>query len=499
MTSSNDEHAAPGDTRVSRRRLLGVGLMPLIATVSTDVTCSGEPNESNPATAASAQNATQGELLARLRKALDKIRLVDAHEHLPSESQWLAGGPDVISLIGYALGDLVSAGMSKDALPPGMDPTEAWQKIAQYWPHVRNMGGARLCRKTLAMFFQVDDVTTSNIPIIRDKLNELMKPGVYERLLQQEHNIDVCLNVDFASVAPASVAASSIFAPLMYVSPLATVQTRDDIHKLEKESEIGIYSLATYLRALDVVLEKAVKNGLVGIKWHKLAYLRDINYPAPDPLAAERCLNRILQMPALGGYAADTPVGFDEMAPFQDLVQHHLVRRAIDLDLAIQIHTGILGGSYGAQITHTNPTHLTNLFLQYPQARFDLLHVSYPYMRELTAMVKLFPNVFINMAWFDLLSPRATRQYLREWLSSVPTNKIFAFGGDQSNVLLSCADAEMVKDIVAESLVAEVTEGAMTEDQALEVATCLLRTNAWEYFKLEKLWAQRQECAKGHQ
>ena len=347
------------------------------------------------------------------------------------------------------------------------------------------------------MFFQVDEITTSTIPTIQEKLRELMKPGVYERLLQKERNIEVCLNIDIADVDPTHAVASSVFAPLMYVSPLAAVQTREDLHRLEQQSGIGIYSLATYLHAVDVVLDKAVKNGLVGIKWHKLAYLRDINYPAPDTPAAERCLNRILQMPALGGYAADTPVGFDEMAPFQDLVQHHLVRRAIDLDLAIQIHTGILGGSYGAQITHTNPTHLTNLFLQYPQARFDLLHVSYPYMRELTAIVKLFPNVYINMAWFDVLSPRAVRQYLREWLSSVPTNKIFAFGADQLNVLLSCADAELAKDIVAEALAAEVTDGAMTEDEALETAKCLLRTNAWEYFKLEKLWVNRQAAAAG--
>jgi predicted TIM-barrel fold metal-dependent hydrolase len=479
--------------------MLGIGLIPLAATVSTGRVVSAESTETTLQASAPEPGVIQGGLQPRLRKALDTIRLVDAHEHLPTETQWLAAGPDVISLLGYALGDLVSAGMSKDALQPSMDPLEAWQKIAPYWPHVRNMGGGRLCRKTLAMFFGVDEMTPATIPRIRDELVELMQPGVYQRLLQQERNIEVCLNINPVDLDPTRAVASDVFAPLMYVSPLAAVQTREDIHKLEQQSGIGIYSLATYLQAVDAVLEKAVENGIVGIKWHKLAYLRDIYYPAPDPQAAERSLNRILQMPALGGYAADTAVGFDEMAPFQDLVQHHLVRRAIDLDLAVQIHTGILGGSYGAQITHTNPTHLTNLFLQYPQARFDLLHVSYPYMRELTAIVKLFPNVFINMAWFDVLAPRAVRQYLREWLSSVPTNKIFAFGADQLNVLLSCADAELAKDIVAETLAAEVTDGAMTEDETLETAKCLLRTNAWEYFKLEKLWAHRRAVAAGQQ
>jgi hypothetical protein len=196
-------------------------------------------------------------------------------------------------------------------------------------------------------------------------------------------------------------------------------------------------------------------------------------------------------MPAQGGFASDTPVGFDEMRPFQDFIQHHLVQRAIDLDWPVQIHTGIFGGSRGAQITHANPTHLVDLFLRYPQARFDLLHASYPYMGELTALAKLFSNVYINTAWFELLSPGFARQYLREWIRSVPLNKILALGPDQFSPLLSCAYVELVRDNLAEALAAEVADGTMSQQQALHAAARLLRENAWEYFRLEDRWANR--------
>lgn len=269
------------------------------------------------------------------------------------------------------------------------------------------------------------------------------------------------------------------------------VQKRSDIHRLEIESNHEIYSLKTYLHALDIILEQGLKQGLTGIKWHRLGWIRDIYYPAEDAHTAEKCLNRILLMPARGGQISDTPVGFDEMYPFQNYIQHYLVQKSIELDLPVQIHTGIPGGSYGGQIAHNKPTHLVNLFLKYPQARFDLLHASYPYMGELTALVKLFPNVYMNTAWFELLSPLAAKQYLREWISSIPINKIFAFGGDQLNVLLSCAYAELVRDNLAEILTTEVTEGKMTEDYALTIADCLLRKNAWEYFKLEERWVSR--------
>jgi hypothetical protein len=196
-------------------------------------------------------------------------------------------------------------------------------------------------------------------------------------------------------------------------------------------------------------------------------------------------------MPAGGGTASNTAVGFDEMRPFQDFIQHHLVRRAMDLDLAIQVHTGTLGGSHGAQISHTNPIHLVDLFLQYPRARFDLLHAAYPYMRELTALVKLFPNVFINLAWFDVLSPRATNQYLREWITSIPTNKIFACGGDQKNILHTCACTLSARDNVSLALAAEIIDGSLSEEEALQTAEDLLRENAWRYFKLEDRWEAR--------
>jgi predicted TIM-barrel fold metal-dependent hydrolase len=254
-----------------------------------------------------------------------------------------------------------------------------------------------------------------------------------------------------------------------------------------------IYSLKTYLQALDNLLEKRRSNGFVGMKWHALAYARDIHYPDADARSAEQCLDRIFRMPASGGVAANTPVGFDAMRPFQDFIQHHLVQRAIEMDWPVQIHTGTFGLSHGGQISHANPTHLVNLFLRYPQARFDLLHSSYPYMRELTALTKLFPNVYINASWFDILSPRAAEQYLREWISSVPNNKIFAFGGDQFSVLLSCANAEMVRDTFARILADEVTEGNMSEEYAVDTAARMLRENAWEHFRLEERWANLYE------
>lgn len=440
-------------------------------------------------------NRTQpghSDLYDGLRRELGNMQLVDAHDHLPSEEQWLAQDADFSSLLGYAQADMVSAGMPTSALRPEMGAEEKWECLRPYWRHVRNTGAGSLCRRALTMFCGVDDLSDSTIPIIQRKLEGLRDPGVYQRLLKDRYHILVCVNHNPLDPIT-NPRASRFFAPLLYTSIYAMVHTRDDLHRLEEASNQDIYSLKTYLRALDAILERGLRNGIVGIKWHKLAYLRDIHYDVPDPHLAEICLTRLLRMPSRVRVAGDTPVGFDEMRPFQDLIQHHLVQRAIELDLPIQIHTGTLGGSHGAQISHTKPSHLADLFLQYPQARFDLLHASYPYMRELAALAQLFPNVHINTAWFEILSPRAAKLFLWEWITSIPTNKVFAFGGDHKCMLLSCAYAELVRDNLAEILANEVAAGNMTEGIALDVAARLLRENAWEHFRLEDRWASRFE------
>jgi hypothetical protein len=107
-------------------------------------------------------------------------------------------------------------------------------------------------------------------------------------------------------------------------------------------------------------------------------------------------------------------------------------------------------------------------------------------MRELTALVKLFHNVNINTAWIDILSPKATKEYLSEWITSLPYNKIFGFGGDQFSILLTCAYAEMVRDNLSKILTYEVSEGNIEEKQVLDIAEHLLRKNALGYFKLKK-------------
>ncbi len=433
------------------------------------------------------------DLTRRLRAALADMPLVDAHEHLPSEDAWLARKSDFsawTTFLGLAHSELVSAGMPYDALRPSMSPEERWAAIRPLWPLVRHTGSGALCRRTLRLFCGVDDLSDEALGTVEAALDGLRRPGIYKELMQQ-YGLLVCVNANFWD-AYTTDPGSTYFAPLAHTSRLAMVQKRSDLHRLEVATGQSIYSLATFLRAVDTFLDRLVANGFIGLKWHLLAYVRDIDYAVADVAQAEKALAAILGMPAFGGVTSDTAVGLDTMRPFQDYVQHYLVQRALDLDWPIAIHTGLQGGSYGGQIRQANPTHLVPLLLRYPHLRVDLLHAGYPYLREAAAMVKLFPNVHVNMTQVDILDPRAAREYVRQWIATLPLNKLHAFGGDQLGILLSCAYAELVRDNLAGVLAAETASGDLNEEEALFIAKRILVDNAVEFYGLAERWQTRQ-------
>jgi len=87
-------------------------------------------------------------LYERLRQELGNIQLVDAHEHLLSEEQWLTQEIDLItpwtSPLVYARTDLVCAGMPKDGLLPIISADDEWAQMRPFWRYVRNMGACAL-------------------------------------------------------------------------------------------------------------------------------------------------------------------------------------------------------------------------------------------------------------------------------------------------------------------------------------------------------------------
>lgn len=435
------------------------------------------------------------------RDIMADMHLASAHSHIPAERVFHDEPFSFINIIGYCIPDLVSVGMPKkgvrnlsvgvdelhvsygyDLEPDNLSINEKWEIVKKYWPYVRNIGSGLHARKTLQMFFGVDDLTDETIPIIEKKIPEIQKKTYKE--LYESVKIDKVMGV---SLGGSRKNPSTDLVPQQLYSDTYTQPCdRASVHLLEDLSGISIYSLNTYVQALDKYIDDEIKAGMVGFKWHITPFMREHSYDLPNQQEASAALDKILTGPTRGSLFSALGYSYQEMKPLHDYLQNHLIHKAIEYDVPLQIHTGTFGVTSGNKLENSRPSLLSTMFMRYPQAKFNLLHSSWPYCREVAEIARQFPNVYLNTTWMQIISPIAFKDYMKEWALWVPTKKILGYGCDEFNVLNSCACAEIYRDLMSEVLAELTEEGRMTEKDAIFYANRVSRENVYDHWKLKK-------------
>lgn len=176
---------------------------------------------------------------------------------------------------------------------------------------------------------------------------------------------------------------------------------------------------------------------------------------------------------------------FASLKPMQDYIAHAIFRWANEQKLLLQVHTGYQEGNDG-YFPDADPSHLIRVILQYPDIRFDLFHMGFPYQSKIGAMGKKFPNVYLNLCWMHILSPIVTQNTLHEWIQQVPLNKIFAFGGDCLFYDGVVGHLELAKRCVANVLTAKVQEGFWVWKEAEKAAQMLFYLNPKKCYQMEE-------------
>jgi predicted TIM-barrel fold metal-dependent hydrolase len=158
---------------------------------------------------------------------------------------------------------------------------------------------------------------------------------------------------------------------------------------------------------------------------------------------------------------------------------------AAESNLPLKIHTGHLAGTGSMLVDRVRPSHLCGLLARYPETRFVLMHISYPYSDELISIAKHFPNVWVDLCWAWSINPYSATDFVRRFLHAVPVNKLFAYGGDTGWPTASVAYAAQARRGLARALAAEVAAGDLTERQAIAVAHRVMRDNQYACFDVE--------------
>ncbi|WP_434733033.1 amidohydrolase [Rhizobium sp. YTUHZ044] len=196
-----------------------------------------------------------------------------------------------------------------------------------------------------------------------------------------------------------------------------------------------------------------------------LAYDRDLNFDEPDEQLARAAWGQI------------SPSGPARKA-FSDYIVDLFCKLAAEFDLPVQTHLGtaILRGSH--------PLRVAGLIERHPKTRFLLMHLAYPWSRDLLGMAFIYRNVWLDLCWSFLLSPSHFKLALHEAIEVLPDNSRMMIGGDCQHVEESFAAIQSARRLIGDVLEEKVACGYLRNGAAERLATNMLAENARKFFGL---------------
>lgn len=391
-------------------------------------------------------------LARELYHGIAELAIIDAHEHLPSEEDYLAfaySGPNMFAG-GYIWHDLESAGMSssfKATMRQGGDwpVDEWWPKIKPYWQQVRNTSYVRALRITAKDLWGISEIDDSTIHQLAERVRADNTPGLYKRVLQDRCRIRYSITCVDRPNFPADPGMRGI-TNLMKAEGTG----RDMLTSLSSRWGSEIRSLEEATEAAQWLLRQDLASGALGFK---------IRVGHHDPPRAEAANEELKG--ALSSSATAMPL---------PALQDYLFDRCLDVaaaaDVPVAVHTG-----YWGDFRQLDPKLLFSFAPRRADVRFDMFHLGMPMVRDAALIGKNLPNVTVNLTWCAVISQLQTARMLGEIIDLVPLNKVIAFGGDYRVAVQKVyGHLVMAREVVASALADRVEAGEFDLAYALQVA-----------------------------
>lgn len=172
-----------------------------------------------------------------------------------------------------------------------------------------------------------------------------------------------------------------------------------------------------------------------------------------------------------------------ESKPLLDFLILAAVEESARQEVPIQFHTGL--GDPDLDLTKADPAGLRLLFSDaYRAAPIVLLHTGYPYVRSLSYLAAMYPNVYADLGEVQLFVAGDLRSIVRELLGLAPMSKIL-FSTDASLVPeLYWLGAQAGRRALGQVLDEHIAEGLIDERTAIGMAEMVLWRNAERVYRL---------------
>jgi hypothetical protein len=244
---------------------------------------------------------------------------------------------------------------------------------------------------------------------------------------------------------------------------------------MKQENVSGLPAdLAGYEAFVRQTLTDNQKNGGVAMKF-EAAYFRSLYFRDPPRDKAE---------PIYAKYRAGGVPSDEEYRTFQDYIFRILIDQAGKLSLPVHFHSAVGIGDYFS-LRNGNPLNLENVLRdpRYAKVNFVLIHGGYPYTLDMIWMTAA-KNVYTDSSLMGYyVYPSELKNILKQWISLFPERIMFgsdafpfgdAIGAEETFWLA----ARSARTAIAAALAELVSEGAFTEEKALELARMYLHDNA---------------------
>ena len=415
-----------------------------------------------------------------LQQHIDRTAICDTHEHLKKEADWVDQGPaDVLVdlFTNYVPADLHTAGASREALQRLTDAGDPdlgarFDGIRDAWEAIRFTGYGEAVRILGEELYGLRDWSAAEFERAQARLMEWRRPGGRYRLLSEVANLDHTQTDDGCWPCLPDASGPEFF--FYDISWAAFCRGDVDPEAIERETGVAVTDTATLSQAMGAIFDKYAACAIAVKAQH--AYSRTLAWRERSEAEAAPVLER-----ALGG---------ESLAPetrnvLGDWCWARGCELAAEHNLPFKLHTGYYAGNDRMPVDFIKGGNLCALLARYPECRFVLMHIAYPYCDELVALTKHYRNVYADLCWAWSIDPYSSGDFVRRFLHAAPVNKLFAFGGDTGNPTSATAYAIQTRRWLTRTLEAEVAEGLMSEAEAMEVATRLLRRNQLDCFDLE--------------
>lgn len=430
-----------------------------------------------------------------LAGAIEELRLVDTHEHLMPEAAWLETPRDILQdlFLNYVPADLVVAGAAPAAVERLVDAGAGdvegrFDGVREAWEAVRHTGYGEAVGLIASEIYGLEELTPDALAGAQARLNELQQPGEMLRLLRDVGRLDHVQIDDLKWECHADPSGPDFF--LHDLSWYAFCNGDVDAAAIFEETGIELRTLDDLRAAMASIFERYAPYAIAVKSQH--AYNRTLRWQERSDEEAARALGAVLQAEGVGGPTRWTlgdlsGGGVDEQTRLVlgDWCWARGVELASEHNLPFKLHTGYYAGHSRMPADWIPAGNLCPLLARYPNARFVLMHIAYPYADELVAIAKHYPNVWVDLCWAWSIDPYASVDFVRRFLHAAPINKLFAFGGDTGSPTNSVAYSIQARRWLTRALEAEVVEDLLTEQEAIRVAQRIMRENQYMCFEVD--------------